>query len=74
MASARSRSVRPERSALPYSVTMTATWWRGVETTDPSGRSGTILERAASLDTAVERRQISEWSARRISAPATKSS
>src|SRR5664280_1463034 len=74
MASARSRSVRPERSALPYSVTMTATWWRGVETTDPSGRSGTILERAASLDTAVERRQISEWSSRRISAPATKSS
>ena len=66
--------VRPDRSAAPCSVMTTPVWCRGVETTDPSGRSGTIRDRVTPLDTAVDRRQISEWSSRRISAPATKSS
>ena len=41
---ARSRTVRPVSSAAPYSVTTTPVWWRGVETTEPSGSSPAIRE------------------------------
>ena len=41
---ARSRTVRPVSSAAPYSVMTTPVWWRGVETTEPSGRSPTMRD------------------------------